>query len=75
MIRIYRHSELIGVTHNRGKRDREHMPEFCISSLKRKQCKEVMKITKEGSYKKVSIGTSAQSGSIDRKVTKVKVGL
>ena len=33
MIRIYRHSELIGVTHNRGKRDREHIPEFCISSL------------------------------------------
>ena len=33
MIRIYRHSELIGVTHNRGKRDREHMPEFCISPL------------------------------------------
>ena len=28
MIRIYRHSELIDVTHNRGKRDREHMPEF-----------------------------------------------
>ena len=33
MIRIYRHSERIGVTCNRGKRDREHMPEFCIFSL------------------------------------------
>ena len=33
MIRIYRHSELIGVTNNRGKRDREHIPEFGISSL------------------------------------------
>ena len=37
-----------------------------------------MKITKEGSCQKVSIGTSAQSGSIDRRVVtleKVKVGL
>ena len=46
---------------------------------KRKQCNEVTKITKEGSRKKkVSIGTSAQSGSIDRNVVtlkKVKVGL
>ena len=32
MIRIYRHSELIGVTYNRGKRDREHMPEFLYLS-------------------------------------------
>ena len=84
MIRIYRHSELIDVTHNRGKRDREHMPEFVSLLFSNRKKEKTMQWSNEnnkiGQLSKKNVNRDLRTVGFDRsqsRVTldKVKVGL